>query len=149
MTRRYLHCFLQDKAHIISNWQWIHCTQKASAVTRSPSNRAPLGCGRMGGLHHGYAAHKSAATVMLPHKYEPILARNHTESMPQSSSEGLNPAQWKYIHWAAWFNLKSLFMNSSAVCFWQHHLHNELTQCVYRTLTIKDPLSDSFFKTLL
>ncbi len=26
-------------------WQWVHFTQMASTVTRSQSNRAPLGCG--------------------------------------------------------------------------------------------------------
>ncbi len=29
-------------------WQWVHFTQMASTVTRSQSNRAPLGCGGMG-----------------------------------------------------------------------------------------------------
>ncbi len=38
-------------------------TQMASTVTRSQSNRAPLGCGRKGDSHHGCAADKSAATV--------------------------------------------------------------------------------------
>ncbi len=41
------------KAQIISDWflehdKWVHFTQKASTVTRSQSNRAPLGCGGMG-----------------------------------------------------------------------------------------------------
>ncbi len=34
-----------------------------STVTRSQSNRAHLGCGGMGNLHHGCAADKSAATA--------------------------------------------------------------------------------------
>ncbi len=34
-------------------WQWVHFTQMASTVTRSQSNRAPLGCGGTGDLHHG------------------------------------------------------------------------------------------------
>ncbi len=44
-------------------WQWVHFTQMASTFTRSQSNRAPLGCGGTGDLHHGYAANKSAATA--------------------------------------------------------------------------------------
>ncbi len=36
-------------------WQWVHFTQIASTVTRSPSNRAPLGFGGTGDLHHGCA----------------------------------------------------------------------------------------------
>ncbi len=37
----------------------------ASTFTISQSNRAPLGCGGMGDLHHGCAADKSAATVVF------------------------------------------------------------------------------------
>ncbi len=33
-------------------WQWVHFTQMASTVTRSQSNRAPLGCGGTGDSHH-------------------------------------------------------------------------------------------------
>ncbi len=40
-----------------------HFTQMASTVTRSQSNRAPLGCGGTGDLHHRCAADKSAATA--------------------------------------------------------------------------------------
>ncbi len=39
------------KAQIISDWflwQWVHFTQMVSTVTRSQSNRAPLGCGGTG-----------------------------------------------------------------------------------------------------
>ncbi len=39
----------------------------ASTVTRSQSNRAPLGCGGTGDSHHGCAADKSAATVWCYH----------------------------------------------------------------------------------
>ncbi len=46
-------------------WQWVHYTQMASTVTRSQSNRAPLGCGGMGDSHHGCAADKSVATVSI------------------------------------------------------------------------------------
>ncbi len=48
-------------------WQWVHFTQMASTVTRSQSNRAPLGCGGTGDLHHGCAADKSAATAWCYH----------------------------------------------------------------------------------
>lgn len=29
-------------------WQWVHCTQMASIVTKSHSNRAPVGCSGCG-----------------------------------------------------------------------------------------------------
>ncbi len=49
------------------NMTWVHFTQMASTVTRSQSNRAPLGCGGTGDSHHGCAADKSAATVWCYH----------------------------------------------------------------------------------
>ncbi len=48
-------------------WQLVHFTQMASTVTRSQSNRAPLGCGGTGDSHHGCAADKSAATAWCYH----------------------------------------------------------------------------------
>ncbi len=48
-------------------WQWVHFTQMASTVTRSQSNRAPLGCGGTGDSLHVCAADKSAATVWCYH----------------------------------------------------------------------------------
>ncbi len=48
-------------------WQCVHFTQMASTVTRSQSNRAPLGCGGTGDSHRGCAAEKSAATVWWYH----------------------------------------------------------------------------------
>ncbi len=48
------------------NMKWVHFTQMASTVTRSQSNRAPLGCGT-GDSHHGCAADKSAATAWCYH----------------------------------------------------------------------------------
>ncbi len=64
----------QDKAQnsnhlrLVSwTWQWVHFTQMASTVTRSQSNRAPLGCGGTGDSHHGCAADKSAATAWCYH----------------------------------------------------------------------------------
>ncbi len=48
-------------------WQWVHFTQMASTVTRSQSNRAPLGCGGTGDSHHGCAADKSAVTAWCYH----------------------------------------------------------------------------------
>ncbi len=49
------------------NMKWVHFTQMASTVTRSQSNRAPLGCGGTGDSHHGCAADKSAATAWCYH----------------------------------------------------------------------------------
>ncbi len=51
-------------------WQWVHVTQMASTVTRSQSNRAPLGCGETRDSHYGRAADKSAATVWCYHVNE-------------------------------------------------------------------------------
>ncbi len=48
-------------------WQLVHFTQMASAITRSQSNRAALGCGGTRDSHHGCAADKSAATVWCYH----------------------------------------------------------------------------------
>ncbi len=48
-------------------WQWDHFTQMASTVTRSQSNRAPLGCGGTRDSHHGCAADKSAETAWCYH----------------------------------------------------------------------------------
>ncbi len=59
------------KAQIISDWFLEHdnefTSQMDSTVTRSQSNRAPLGCGGTGDLHHGRAADKSAATAWCYH----------------------------------------------------------------------------------
>ncbi len=55
-------------------WQWVHFTQMASTVTRSQSNRAPLGCGGTRDSHHGWADDKSAATAWCYHvNMEPNL----------------------------------------------------------------------------
>ncbi len=40
-----------------------HCLNATATVTRSQSNRAPLGCDVMGDLHNGCAADKSAAAA--------------------------------------------------------------------------------------
>lgn len=37
-------------------WQWVHCTQMFSRVTRSQSRRASLGCGEMGDFHEMHLA---------------------------------------------------------------------------------------------
>ncbi len=60
------------KAQIISDWFLEHDNEftllkKTSTVTRSQSNRAPLGCGGTGDLHHGCVADKSAATAWCYH----------------------------------------------------------------------------------
>ncbi len=48
-------------------WQWVNFTQMASTVTRSQSDRAPLGCGGTEDSHQGCAADKSAATAWCSH----------------------------------------------------------------------------------
>ncbi len=60
-------------------WQWVHFTQMASTFTRSESNRAPLGCGGTGDLHHGCAADKSAATAWF---YQVNTDQNLWEMFP-------------------------------------------------------------------
>ncbi len=52
---------------VIWTWKLVHFTQMAFTVTRSQSNRAPLGCGGTGDWHHGCAADKSAATAWCYH----------------------------------------------------------------------------------
>ncbi len=55
------------KAQIISDWFLEHNNEftllKWLPVTRSQSNRAPLGCGGTGNSHHGCAANISAGTA--------------------------------------------------------------------------------------
>ncbi len=61
-------CHSSNHLRLVSwTWQWVHFTQMASTVTRSQSNRAPLGSGGTGDLHHGCAADKSAATAWCYH----------------------------------------------------------------------------------
>ncbi len=60
--------FLEHEKELVSwTWQWVHFTQMTSTVTRSQSNRAPLGCGGTRDSHHGCAADKSAATAWCYH----------------------------------------------------------------------------------
>ncbi len=82
-------CYFQQdnaschKAQIIRlvswTWQWVHFTQMASTVTRSQSNRAPLGCGGTGDLHHGCAACSNC--VMLSCQYGPKSLRNVSNTL--------------------------------------------------------------------
>ncbi len=62
-------------------WRWVHFTQMTSTVTRSQSNRAALGCGGTRDSHHGCAADKSAATVMLSWQYGPKSLRNVSNTL--------------------------------------------------------------------
>ncbi len=57
-SSRIMHpCHKLNHLRLVSwTWQWVHFTQMASTVTRSQSNRAPLGCGGTGDSHHGCAA---------------------------------------------------------------------------------------------
>ncbi len=58
----------RHKAQIISDWFLEHDNEfTLLTVTRSQSNRAPLGCGGTGDSHHGCAADKSAATAWCYH----------------------------------------------------------------------------------
>ncbi len=67
----YFQCIMSQSSNhlrLVSwTWQWVNFTQMASTVTRSQSNRAPLGCGGTGDSHNGCAADKSAATVWFYH----------------------------------------------------------------------------------
>ncbi len=58
-------------------WQWDQFTIMASTVTRSLSNRAPLGCGGTGDLHHGCACN----CVMLSCQYGPKSLRNVSNTL--------------------------------------------------------------------
>ncbi len=64
-------------------WQWVHFTQMSSTVTRSQSNRAPLGCGGTRDSHHGCADDKSAATAWCYHVNMEECFQHLVESMPQ------------------------------------------------------------------
>ncbi len=65
-------------------------TQMTSTVTRSQSNRAPLGCGGTRDSHHGCADDKSAATVWCYHDNMDQNCFQHlVESMPRRIKAGL------------------------------------------------------------
>ncbi len=46
-------------------WQWVHFTQMVSTVTRSQSNRVPLGCGGTGDSHHGCACRQICSDCVM------------------------------------------------------------------------------------
>ncbi len=48
-------------------WQCVHFTQMASTVTRSQSNRAPLGFGGTEDSYHGWVADKSTTSAWCYH----------------------------------------------------------------------------------
>ncbi len=68
-------------------WRWVHFTQMASTVTRSQSNRAPVGCGGTGDSHQGSADDKSAATAWCNHvnmdKISEECFQHLVQSMPR------------------------------------------------------------------
>ncbi len=67
-------------------WQWVHFTQMAYKVTRSQSNRAPLGCGGTGDSHHGCAANLQQlcdAIMSLWIKISEECFQHLTESIPR------------------------------------------------------------------
>ncbi len=71
------------KAQVISDWFLEHDNEftllKWPPVTRSQSNRTPLGCGGTGDSHHGCAADKSAATAWC---YQVKMDQNLWEMFP-------------------------------------------------------------------
>ncbi len=77
---------------VSSTWQWVfHFTQKDSTVTRSQSNRAPLGCGGMGDSHHICAADKICSNcVMLSCQYGPNYLRNVSKTLLNLCHEELS-----------------------------------------------------------
>ncbi len=99
-------------------WQWVHFTQMASTVTRSQSNRAPLGCGgETGDSLHGCAADKSAETAWCYHvnmdKNLWGMFPNLVESMPRRikavlKAKGVQPgsSRWSCVIFS---NKKGIF----------------------------------------
>ncbi len=81
-------------------WQGFHFTQMTSTVTKSQSNRAPLGCGGTGDLHHGCESdnlQQLCYTIMsIWTKISEECFQNLVESMPQRikavlKAEGVQP----------------------------------------------------------
>ncbi len=66
-SSRIIHHITNHLRLVSWTWQWVHFTQMSSTVTRSQSNRAPLGCGGTGDSHHGCSDDKSAATAWCYH----------------------------------------------------------------------------------
>ncbi len=101
-------------------WQWVHFTQMASTVTRSQSNRAPLGCGGTGDSHHGCAADKSAATAWCYHGYQLQLASSsrhwclHIEQ-PQAQHP---PTSTHYYEFTSPPEVWDLLLSNAS---WYHH----------------------------
>ncbi len=84
--------FLQDNTTISQSsnhlrlvswtWQWVHFTQMASTVTRSQSNRAPLGCGGTGDSYSWMCSRQICRNcVMLSCQYGPISQRNVSNTL--------------------------------------------------------------------
>ncbi len=80
----WFHFISQSSNHLrLVSWtQWVHFTQMASTVTRSQSNRAPLGCAGTGDSHHGCAVDKFIfVCVMLSCQYGPKSLRNVSSTL--------------------------------------------------------------------
>ncbi len=91
-------------------WQWVHFTQMSSTVTRSQSNRAPLGCDGTRDSHHGCADDKSAATAWCYHvnmnqnlwgMFNTLLNLCHEELRQFWRQTGVQPGTSK-VHLIKW-----------------------------------------------
>ncbi len=60
-------------------WKWVNFTQMASTVTRSQSNRAPLGCG--GTRFASWTCSRQICSVMLSCQYGPKSLRNVSNTL--------------------------------------------------------------------
>ncbi len=104
----------QSSNHLrLVSWtrQWVLFTQMSSTVTRSQSNRAPLG--ETGDSHHGCAADKSAATALFYHV-------------------NMNQNLWGMFPTPCWIYARPvqsmiLFLYCSTV------LHNSLIKCCFQS----------------
>ncbi len=116
-------------------WQWVHFTQMTSTVTRSQSNRAPLGCGGTRDSHRGCAADKSAATVWCYHdnmtKISEQCFQHLVESMPRRiktvlKEKGVQPGTSKVylIKWPVSVHIYIYVCVCVCVCvciFWKYY----------------------------
>ncbi len=106
----------QSSNHLrLVSWtsQWVHFTQMTSTVTRSQSNRAPLGCAGTRDSHHGCADDKSAATVWRYHDNMTNISEQCSQHLVESMTWKINavlktkgvqpgtskctPGQWVYL----------------------------------------------------
>lgn len=99
--------------------QWVQCTSKASPVTRSESNRAPLGCGWMRNSQHECATDSSAATMWCN---QVNMDKNIKRMFPKNFCDSCRK-EWRLFWHERWstqllIHLKTFFFFSIAKCFW-------------------------------